>query len=93
MPSFLTAAANNGSASRAFTLLISHAYGSAQHHVLDGFQNYIVDRDGDPRTPEHRWLSEKIMGENPFLIKNIRVNTAAVQDDSEKSMYSSRSSK
>ena len=42
---------------------------------------------------KQRWWSEKVLGENPFLIREKRVDTGAVQDLSERNMGASRSSK
>lgn len=40
----------------------------------------------------HRWFSEKVLGENPFLIRDKEVTTSAVQDLSERGMGSNSSS-
>jgi hypothetical protein len=37
----------------------------------------------------HRWLGERIMGENPFMIRDKEVKTSAVQDFSEMNMGAS----
>lgn len=55
----------------------------------EGFQNYVVPFATTP----HRWLSEEILGENPFMIRQVPVSTSAVQDMSEKNYSASRSSK
>lgn len=57
--------------------------------AIESFQNYIVPLATQP----HRWLSEQILGENPFMIRQVPVNTSAVQDYSEKNYVSSRSSR
>ncbi len=40
----------------------------------------------------HRWFVEKVLGENPFLIRDKEVNTSAVQDLSERGMGPNSSS-
>ncbi len=58
---------------------------------------FLTDSDGTSIvTDKHRWFSEKVLGENPFLIREKDVNTTAVQDLSERNMgtgYGSPSSK
>lgn len=87
-------------AALAFALILSHSYALARAPIViptgrtkEGFQvyPYLVDTNGCGK--DTRWLSERILGENPFLIREIPVATSAVQDDSEKNMNSSRSSK
>lgn len=40
----------------------------------------------------HRWFGEKVLGENPFLIRDKEVNTSAIQDLSERGMGSNSAS-
>ena len=42
--------------------------------------------------PKHRWFVEKVLGENPLVINEKEVKTAAVQDLSEKSFGGNKSS-
>ena len=81
-------------AALAFALIISR---SSRH--AEGFMEYIpallIGGDSDGTTiidNSHRWLSEKVLGYNPKLIRDKEVTTSAVQDLSEtsKSSHSSR---
>ncbi len=50
----------------------------------------IMEESGTTFVPQnHRWFVEKVMGENPFLIREKEVRTTAVQDLSERSMGAS----
>jgi hypothetical protein len=81
-------------AALAFALIISRA-----HRKTEGFMEYIPallfgDSDGTQVvTKSHRWMVERILGENPYIIRDKEVVTSAVQDYSEKSMGSSQSSR
>ena len=58
------------------------------------FDDYIVDTNLGKKA--NRWFSEKVMGENPYLIRENSISTTAVQDLSERNMgsgYGSPSSK
>ena len=85
-------------AALAFALVISRAIRVKK----EGFTNVKVDYIPlgadtliieDPESiivPEnHKWFLEKVMGENPFVIREKNVKTNAVQDMSERSMGSS----
>jgi hypothetical protein len=72
-----------------FALLLSHAYVLAPR-TNESFVNYIIDKDCKK---DSRWFSERVLGENPFLIREITAPTSAIQDYSEKNMNSSHSSK
>lgn len=83
-------------AALAYTLLLSRVSVNVDSFQIygpqgegEGFQNYVVPLATTP----HRWLSEQILGENPFMIRQVPVSTSAVQDMSEKSYSASRSSK
>jgi hypothetical protein len=85
-------------AALAFALIVSRAIRIKK----EGFTNVTVDYVPlgtdtliieDPESviiPEnHKWFVEKVMGENPFIIREKNVKTNAVQDMSERSMGSS----
>lgn len=85
-------------AALAFALIVSRAI----RQQKEGFTNNSVDYIPigantliieDPESiviPEnHKWFLEKVMGENPFVIREKNVKTNAVQDMSERSMGSS----
>jgi len=74
-------------AALAFALLISHSIMSKN----EAFEDYLIrPNKGDEK---HRWFSEKILRENPVLIRDVPVSSYAVQDLSEVSMGSNHSSK
>lgn len=85
-------------AALAFALVLSRAIREAKP-AASGFQDYTpavifsnnVDTTLIPQ--DNRWFVEKVLGENPYLIRERDVRTNAVQDDSERSMTASRSSK
>lgn len=85
-------------AALAFALVLSRAIREAKP-AASGFQDYTpavifsnnVDTTLIPQ--DNRWFVEKVLGENPYLIREKDVRTNAVQDDSERSMTASRSSK
>ncbi len=85
-------------AALAFALIVSRAI----RQQKEGFSNVTIDYIPlgantliieDPESivvPEnHKWFIEKVMGENPFVIREKNVKTNAVQDMSERSMGSS----
>ena len=84
-------------AALAYALLLSRAIRTAR--PSSGFQDYtpaVVFTNGVDTTlvpQDNRWFVEKVLGENPYLIRERDVRTSAIQDDSEKSMTASRSSK
>lgn len=84
-------------AALAYALVISRAIRTARPTA--GFQDYtpaVVFSNGVDTTlvpQDNRWFVEKVLGENPYLIRERDVRTSAVQDDSDKSMTASRSSK
>jgi hypothetical protein len=84
-------------AALAYTLLVSRAIRTARP-TTSGFIDYSgklfsngIDTTLIPQ--DNRWFLEKVLGENPYLIRERDVRTSAVQDDSEKSMTDSRNSK
>jgi hypothetical protein len=82
----------------AYALVVSRALRSGTEGMTDfGVPILLTDSDGTSIvTDEHRWFSEKVLGENPFLVREKEVKTSAVQDLSERNMgtgYGSPSSK
>ena len=77
-------------ATLAFVLVVSRAYRKA-----DSFADYVpsifLTSDGIAVDQSHRWLNERILGENPVLIRDGGVRTSAIQDLSETSGKSSSS--
>jgi len=77
----------------AFALVISLAIRTTPAN--SGFQDYtpaVIFSNGIDTTlipADNRWWSEKVLGENPFLIREREVKTSAVQDLSERSMSNS----
>jgi hypothetical protein len=89
-------------AALAFSLVLARALrtineGFSSSESLINFipgTNIFLEDSGTDIIPENqRWFVEKVLGENPFLIREKEVKTQAVQDSSEQSMGSSRSSK
>ena len=86
-------------AALAFALVLSRAVrtineGFGSSESIDNFHGEFILGSGTDIIPENqRWFVEKVLGENPFLIREKEVKTQAVQDLSEQSMGSSRSSK
>lgn len=80
-------------ASLAFALLISHAIMTKHDSFdsFDSFEDYLIRPNKGEK--KHRWLSEKVLGENPFLIRDVPVSSYAIQDLSEVSMGTNHSSK
>jgi hypothetical protein len=78
-------------ATLAFALIISHV----SRQQSEGFAEYIPGLTSERTVvpTSQRWLNERILGENPYIISETSVNTSAVQDFSEKNMGSSRSSR
>jgi hypothetical protein len=82
----------------AFALLLSRAHMANTRNTnqrnTEYFDDYIVDTNLGKKTKH--WFSEKVMGENPYLIRENSITTTAVQDLSERNMgsgYGSPSSK
>lgn len=81
-------------AALAYALVVSRAIRLSR----EGFMTYsptVVFPANDDTViipKKHRWFSEKVLGENPFLIREKEVKTSAVQDDSERGMGSSSAS-
>lgn len=79
----------------AYALILSRSFRYINEGMADYIPTDILLTNGDTViVPEnHRWWSEKVLGENPFLIREKEVKTSAVQDDSERSMGSSTSTR
>lgn len=74
--------------------VINEGFGSNESIIDFIPASIILEDSGTEIVPENqRWFVEKVLGENPFLIREKEVKTQAVQDLSEQSMGSSRSSK
>jgi hypothetical protein len=73
-------------AALAYALVVSRAMRGNMEGFIDLEDTYII-------SGKHRWFGEKVMHENPFLIRDKNVTTSAVQDMSERSMTSSSSSR
>ena len=89
-------------AALAAALVISRALREESSYTLgasEGMIDYvpaalIMEESGTTFVPQtHRWFVEKVLGENPFLIREKEVYTTAVQDLSERSMGSSNVSR
>ncbi len=85
-------------AALAYALIVSRAKREQQlvtQAHKEGMIDYvpaalIMEESGTTFVPQnHRWFVEKVMGENPFLIREKEVRTTAVQDLSERSMGAS----
>jgi hypothetical protein len=77
-------------AALAFALLLSHASITKITESTESFDDYIVQTNLGKKAA--RWFSEKVMGENPYLIREHGISTTAVQDLSERNMGSSYTS-
>ncbi len=81
----------------ALALVVSRAKKPVQQTTAEQMTNYIAEPMELPFnstrmiTEPHRWLSEKILNENPYLIQERSVSTSAVQDLSERTMGSQSS--
>lgn len=73
-------------AALAYALVVSRAMRGNMEGFINLEDTYII-------SGKHRWFGEKLMHENPFLIRDKNVTTSAVQDMSERSMTSSSSSR
>lgn len=80
-----------------FALIVSRALKAPSlTGIKEGMSNYVpivLDATNpDFVLPKHRWFVERVLGENPLVINEKEVNTAAVQDLSEKSFGGNKSS-
>jgi hypothetical protein len=80
-----------------FALIVSRALKAPSlTGMKEGMANYVpvvLDATSpDFVLPKHRWFVEKVLGENPLVINEKEVTTAAVQDLSEKSFGGNKSS-
>jgi len=74
-------------AALAFSLVLSHAIQSVEGLIDYSPAIYINDSKTTTFIPKNqRWFGEKILGENPFIIREKEVSTNAVQDYSERAM-------
>lgn len=74
-------------AALAFTLIVSRALRPTREGLedYDGPAVLIADSQETDIVPgKQRWFSEKVLGENPFLLRERTVSTSAVQDLSER---------
>lgn len=81
-------------AALAFALILSRSLRDNNEGMTDYIplraDVMVIEEPDSIVVPEnHRWFVEKVMGENPFLIREKEVRTSAVQDLSERSMGSS----
>ena len=78
-------------AALAYALIVSRAIRTINEGLIDFVPPTISFWPSDVEiVPEnHRWLGERIMGENPFMIRDKEVKTSAVQDFSEMNMGAS----
>jgi len=80
-------------AALAFVLVVSRALRRTREGLLDyegGPAVIIADgQETDIVQGKHRWFVEKVMGENPFLLRERTVSTGAIQDMSERGSGSS----
>jgi hypothetical protein len=77
-------------ATLAFVLVVSRAYRKAESFA-DYVPSVFLTSEGIAVDKSHLWLNEKILGENPLLIRDGGVRTSAIQDFSETSGNSSSS--
>jgi len=77
-------------ATLAFVLVVSRAYRQTEDFA-DYVPSVFLTSDGIAVDQSHLWLNEKILGENPVLIRDSSVKTSAVQDLSATSSKSSSS--
>jgi hypothetical protein len=74
-------------AALAFTLIVSHSLRRTREGLedYDGPAVLIADSQETDIVPDkQRWFVEKVMGENPFLVRERTVSTSAVQDLSDR---------
>jgi hypothetical protein len=74
-------------AALAFVLIVSRALRRTREGLIDyDVPAVIIDdsEETDIVPGKHRWFSEKVLGENPFLVRERIVSTSAVQDMSER---------
>lgn len=77
-------------ATLAFVLVVSRAYRSSETFA-DYVPSVFLTSEGVAVDQSQRWLSEKILGENPILIRDKDVKTSAIQDLSETTAKTSSS--
>lgn len=78
----------------AFALVVSRAKKPVQQTIAEKMTDYSVEtydsinpKNGTKMITEvHRWFGEKVLNENPYLIQERSVSTAAIQDLSERNM-------
>lgn len=75
----------------AYALIVSRAIRTINEGLIDFVPPTVPFWPSNIEiVPEnHRWLGERIMGENPFLIHEKKVKTSAIQDFSEMNMGAS----
>jgi len=78
-------------AALAYALIVSRAIRTINEGMTDFVPPTVSFWPSNAEiVPEnHRWLGERIMGENPFIIREKEVKTSAVQDFSETNMGAS----
>jgi len=79
----------------AFALVVSTAVRTSKAGFVD-YTPAVIFSNGIDTTlvpTDNRWFVERVLGENPFLIREREVKTSAVQDLSDKSMTNSSVSK
>jgi hypothetical protein len=79
-------------AALALALVVSRALRTKTEGMADYLipTTVVIDDSDTTIIPEnHRWFGEKVLGENPFLIREKEVNTSAIQDSSTRSMGAS----
>ena len=85
-------------AALAYSLVVSRALRSGGYEgfvdTLETLPSIVLpDNNGTYIIPKnHRWFQEKVLNENPFIIRDKEVSTSAVQDMSERGMGSSSAS-
>jgi hypothetical protein len=85
-------------AALAYSLVVSRALRSGGYEgfvdTLETLPSVVLpDNNGTYIVPKnHRWFQEKVLNENPFVIREKEVSTSAVQDMSERGMGSSSAS-
>ncbi len=86
-------------AALAYSLVVSRALRSGGYEgFVDAMEQHLPsivlpENDGTYIVGnKHRWFQEKVLNENPFLIREKEVSTSAVQDMSDRGMGSSSAS-
>jgi len=78
----------------AFSFIVSRALRKGKEGMVNyipmKFNTLLIEDSESTIIPKnHRWFLEKVMGEQPILIREKEVNTSAIQDMSQRSMGSS----